>query len=266
VTVQLPVTLVTATRESESGFWRHTWLGRSLRGMPAELRPDLRIRFENHGLRQRGLPELYNRAIDQAEANAVLLFVHDDVYLHDAFVRHRLAEALERVDVVGLAGSRGLPSDALSWALGFTDELASTGWHEGVRVRFAGAVSHVLTAIGLCGPGAPPLSERFVYGPLQAQVDLLDGLFLAATAGVLRDNHVRFDERFRFHLYDTDFCRTARQAELVLGTYPILVSHASGGNYDSPDWKAAARLYRQKWAAVSPPAPMPSPPLTESHP
>lgn len=268
--VQLPVRLVSATRESEAGFWRHTLLGRSLQAMPAELRPELALRFDNVGLRRVGLPVLYNRAIETAPKGIVLLFVHDDVYLHDAYLQARLSEAIEHADIVGLAGSRGVPKDALSWALGFTDELDGTGWHEGPGVRFAGAVSHALTPTGLLGPGAPPLAQRFCYGRLQAEVDLLDGLFLASPVNTLRASSVRFDERFDFHLYDTDFCRTARAQNFVLSTYPILVSHASGGNYASAEWKAAARLYRQKWAETSSPSlPMPtasSPALTESPP
>jgi GT2 family glycosyltransferase len=266
--VQLPVRLVSATRQSESGFWRHTLLGKSLRAMPDELRPELALRFDNVGELRVGLPTIYNRAIEAAPRGTVLLFVHDDVYLHDAFLQARLSEAIEHADIVGLAGSRGVPKDALSWALGFTDELACTGWHQGPSVRLAGAVSHTNVGTGLLGPGAPPIASRFCYGRLQAEVDWLDGLFLAAPANTLRASSVRFDERFDFHLYDTDFCRQARAQNFVLSTYPILVSHGSGGNYDSPEWKAAARLYRQKWSEVSPPAPSPAPPpaLTESPP
>ncbi len=260
MTVQLPVTLVSATRQSEAGFWRHTLLGLSLRAMPAELRPLLALRFDNVGARRVGLPTLYNRAIEAAPRGTVLLFVHDDVYLHDAYLQARLSEAIEHADLVGLAGSRGIPADAVSWALDFTDELVARGWHSGPSVRLAGAVSHALTPTGLIGPGAPPLSERFCYGRLQAEVDTLDGLFIAALVDMLREHSVRFDERFDFHLYDVDFCRQARAANLVLSTYPILVSHASGGDYSAPEWKAAARLYRQKWEEAQATSPLTSPP------
>lgn len=266
MTVHLPVTLVSATRESESGFWLRTLLGRSLRALPAELRPELALRFDNVGARQVGLPTLYNRAIAQARRGSALLFVHDDVYLHDAFVLSRIAEALEHADVVGLAGSRGIPTDAVSWALDFDERLECRGWHQGPDVRLAGAVSHAKEPVGLIGPGGPALAERFCYGRLQAEVDSLDGLFLVAAADTLRDGQLRFDERFSFHLYDVDFCRSARAAGLVLSTYPILVSHASGGSYGSAAWAAAAHLYRQKWADVSPTASPLTPSLMERHP
>jgi hypothetical protein len=246
--VHLPGVLVSATRLSEAQFWRESLLGQSLRAMPTELRPELAIRFDNTGPRTVGLPELYNRAIESAPGGSAILFVHDDVYLHDAFLMARVSEALEHGDLMGLAGSSGAPEDAVSWALDFTDELNCTGWHSGPLVRFSGAVSHT-TARG-ASPHPPPLAERFCYGRLQAHCDVVDGLFLAALAQTLQDRDVRFDERFTFHLYDTDFCRTARARGLRLITYPLLVSHASAGNYDSAEWRAAARLYREKWASA----------------
>jgi GT2 family glycosyltransferase len=267
--VHLPLTVVSATRQSERDFWRYTLLGKSLRAIPVDLRPELALRFDNVGARCVGLPELYNRAIERSERGRALLFVHDDVYLHDAFVGARVSEALEHADVVGLAGSRGVPPDAVSWALHFTPELSYRGWHQGPEVRWSGAVSHATEPVGLVGSGGPALAPRFCYGRLQAEVDLLDGLFLAAQADTLRDAQVRFDERFRFHLYDVDFCRSARAAGLVLCTYPILVSHASTGGYDSPAWAAAARLYRQKWAEGRPsasPSASPRSALEESRP
>lgn len=253
--VHLAGRLVSATRRSEASFWRESLLGQSLLAMPGELRPELSLRFDNEGERCVGLPVLYNRAIETTPRGTALIFVHDDVYLHDAFVMARVSEALEHADVIGLAGSRGIPEDAVSWALDFNDGLECRGWHRGENVRFAGAVSHAVPEGKHSGP--PPLAERFCYGRLQAQCDALDGVFLAGEAGNLQDSGLRFDERFTFHLYDTDFSRSARARRLVQSTYPILVSHASGGNYESATWKAAARLYRRKWATESahPPAP-----------
>jgi len=58
---------------------------------------------------------------------------------------------------------------------------------------------------------------------------------------------VLFDPRFDFHFYDMDFCRTARKAGLRLGTWPICLTHQSGGNFASDAWKEKCRLYREKW-------------------
>ena len=40
------------------------------------------------------------------------------------------------------------------------------------------------------------------------------GSLLAAPCDVLLDNGVFFDDRFNFHFYDMDFCRTAEQLGL----------------------------------------------------
>ena len=58
---------------------------------------------------------------------------------------------------------------------------------------------------------------------------------------------MRFDPRYAFHYYDLHFCRTARERGLKLGTWPICLTHASAGAYDSPPWREARRVYRAKW-------------------
>ncbi|HYL16741.1 MAG TPA: hypothetical protein VEV41_27140 [Terriglobales bacterium] len=56
---------------------------------------------------------------------------------------------------------------------------------------------------------------------------------------------IAFDSQF--HFYDLDFCRVCRQKELSLGTWPIAVTHASGGSFGSPQWLEARVLYEKKW-------------------
>ena len=60
-------------------------------------------------------------------------------------------------------------------------------------------------------------------------VQSLDGVFLAARADILQRSGVRFDPRFAFHDYDLDFCRSATEARLSLGTWLFPLIHASGG-------------------------------------
>ena len=58
---------------------------------------------------------------------------------------------------------------------------------------------------------------------------------------------MRFDERFDFHFYDLDFCRTARQAGLSIGTWPIAMTHQSKGAFGSDGWIDGLARYRAKW-------------------
>jgi hypothetical protein len=37
-----------------------------------------------------------------------------------------------------------------------------------------------------------------------------------------------------------------------VGTWPIAVTHASGGAFGSPAWNRSLALYREKWPAAAP--------------
>lgn len=238
--------LVASTKLGERDFWSRSPLGRSLLAMPHPLRPELRLRFDNHG--EIGLPAIYNRAIECCPDGMALLFVHDDVWIHDAFLEHRLDEGLRRADIVGLAGSRNSSPSHPSWGLSFDEELRPTGWQHGGGLSLSGAVSH-----GLPSADRPPVVQLGIYGAFPAECDLLDGLLLACRSERLKETGTRFDERFTFHLYDLDFCRSSKANGLSLSTWPILVTHASGGNFGSDEFRTAARAYLEKWS----PTPLP---------
>ena len=69
------------------------------------------------------------------------------------------------------------------------------------------------------------------YGVIPAACELLDGVFISAKKSVLQANGVTFDPQFDFHLYDLDFCRSAREQGLRIGTWPVLLTHQSGGAF-----------------------------------
>jgi hypothetical protein len=75
-------------------------------------------------------------------------------------------------------------------------------------------------------------------------------VFLAAKLEMMKRKNVRFDPQFRFHGYDSDFCRSALAEGLRIGTWPISCTHGNTGNLDA-DWRSAAMSYRQKWAGKS---------------
>ena len=102
-------------------------------------------------------------------------------------------------------------------------------------------------ASGAVAHGRNPFGPVSYFGPTPAACELLDGVFIAAQAGRLREAGVRFDPRFRFHFYDIDFCRTARAAGLRVGTWPISLVHQSEGGFDTPDWHATYADYLAKW-------------------
>lgn len=229
--------LVTATREhDDNSFNASTFLGISRSRMPEPLRPEIRATFKNSGPTAKGLPEIYNEALrDEGSKTDSLIFVHDDVFIHDWFIMARLNDALRYFDVVGIAGSRNPQLGHPSWGLKFDANLNPVGWQDGLQP--SGTVGH--------GDYNCPTISR--YGETPADCKLLDGLFLAINARKIKDAGVRFDHVFRFHCYDLDFCRSAAEQNLRIGTWPIAVTHRSGGNFESTEFKIAARKYLEKW-------------------
>lgn len=217
--------IVAATRSAPAAFPQQTLLGRSLsRVAGAGWMVD--VACNNTA----GLPQVYTAALARAAVDDVVVFVHDDVWLDDWFLPTRLREALERFAVVGVAGNRRRVPRQPSWAL-----VDRATWD--TPENLSGSISHLKDGQQQVG----------TYGECPAAVKLLDGVFLAATAGTLRRAGVGFDPRFAFHFYDLDFCRSCEQAGLTMGTWPIALTHASGGKLGTPEWKAAYAAYLAKW-------------------
>lgn len=222
------IEFVSATRSTPEAFETSTALGQSLPRLAYNPTIASRITTEN----TTGLSTLYNRAIDEDNAHDILVFLHDDVFLDDYFIGQRIVEGLKTFDVIGLAGTRRRLPGQHSWAS--VDDKN----FEFDKKYLSGMLAH-----------RDPRDEFIVslYGATPAPCELMDGVFLAARKSKLREAGVRFDERFTFHFYDLDFCRTARNAGLRLGTWPIAVTHMSGGVFGSPAWLAAKAVYFEKW-------------------
>lgn len=229
------VKLFTATRHSKDDFLHKTLLGRSLGYFPAGLLPRVVVRYNNMGDSAIGLGEFYNQCMNSCDAGDIAIFVHDDVYFHSWYLVEQVREAVQVFDVIGIAGSQNPDLAYPSWGLKFKSGLIPDSWQSGIGL--SGTVSHF-------SPGEPQVSY---YGVVPARCMLLDGLFLAMNVGNIREKTVSFDPQFRFHCYDIDFCRTANLAGLTLGTWTIPVTHASGGKFDSDEWRDSARRYLEKW-------------------
>lgn len=228
------VFLVCASRAPRQLFSRATQLGRSWSRLPKPLRPALFLQPDNHGPKAVGLAEHYNAAIDQLPPEALLVFVHDDVYLHDWFLIEQLQLGLQSFDVIGVVGCTTPAPDQPGWPV----QLDADG---GVRM-----VMRQVDASGVINHFDPAQPQPEVFGPTRQLVELLDGCFLACYRSTLVEHQLRFDPQFRFHCYDTDFCRSARAKGLRLGTWPLMLTHESAGNYDAV-WEEAARDLNRKW-------------------
>jgi GT2 family glycosyltransferase len=216
------IRVVCATRETDENFHARTALGRSL-GLYGSLF-ELRLFPSNSA----GLPHAYNTAIREAEVDpATLVFVHDDVHLLDFYWPGRVAQGLEKFDVLGLAGNRRRVAGQPAWR--FIDDRFTRDQRE----NLSGVVAHGRNW---------PADHIGAYGPPGYEVKLLDGLLLAARSETLHAKQVLFDEAFDFHFYDLDFCRTAELRGLRMGTWSI-----SDGAFGTPGWQLGYQRYLSKW-------------------
>ena len=221
------ILIVAATRRNRVHFARSSYLGRSLRRLAFDGRIGSSIASQN----LRGLPSVFNRQIVAKNKRKILVFTHDDVRIDDYWLSTRLDEGLRAFDIIGVAGNRRRRANQVSWA--FT---ARGRWD--ISANLSGAVCH-------SGSSGERVS---FYGRPFHKCKLLDGVFIAAKAASLLDHELRFDDQFAFHFYDLDFCRSAEQRGLTLGTWPIAITHASGGAFGSPKWEEARKLFQRKWS------------------
>lgn len=227
-------------------FAEYSWLANSVRSFQeVSLLPILN--------NTSGLPRVYNNCLQQCHDEAVLAFIHDDIWIQDTLFVEKLHSALNRFDVVGVAGATHHGPLPISRrrrllmnifrrfppALGYLP----LGWEKEARDAFC-SVSHPASTPP--DPGCVTLDAR---PSLPAEVDIIDALFIAAKAGTLKavQGGRPFDERFDFHFYDLDFCHTCRAHGLRIGVWPIWVAHKSRGAYGSEAWKSNALRYQDKW-------------------
>ncbi|QDC44351.1 O-linked N-acetylglucosamine transferase family protein [Methylophilus medardicus] len=223
-----PVWVVSATRMTEEAFWRESALGRSLkRHMQQDPRLLPVVAYEN----SRGLSEVFNEAIAAAPDQALLVLIHDDVWLDENTFVQSIQQGLTHFDVIGIAGNARVQAGQTGWC--FTD--LNFTWDDAKYLR--GTVAHGQHAFG-------PASS---YGDAAGECQLMDGVFLAAHKQTLLQSGVRFDQQFEFHFYDLDFCRSATKAGLRLGVWPVRMTHQSGGAFGTARWRETYLRYRNKW-------------------
>lgn len=229
------VRVVTATTRNEIEFRHMTLLGQSLALFPRQAGLEITVFPGNTGSRRTGLGTLYNSFLQQANGDEIILFIHDDVYIHDWHLVQRLNDAVARYDVVGLAGNAAPDLSEPSWMLAWDRKKHPSGRQP--REGLSGMVGHLVK-------GTTHISQ---YGPAPRECALLDGVFLAVDVKKILDAGIRFDPQFAFHFYDLDFCRQCSMKGLRLGTWPIAVTHASGGDFGSKEWIIARDRYLSKW-------------------
>lgn len=221
--------VISATRMDEEAFWKSSALGLSLTACRDDPRIAVDVAFQNKA----GLPAVNNAALRRAGPRDAALFVHDDIWFDDPQWFDKLMTALDTYDIVGVAGNRRRVDRQPAWL--YTKVENEAFLLDGPNL--SGAVAH----------GPDPKGEVTWFGPSPAHCELLDGLFIAGRCDAMKASGVEFDERFLFHFYDLDFCRTARAAGLSMGTWPIELTHQSTGAFRSAAWTEGLARYLGKW-------------------
>ncbi|NBP69922.1 MAG: hypothetical protein EBR30_00805 [Cytophagia bacterium] len=176
---------------------------------------------------RQSLSKVYNTFIK--DENSITVFIHDDAYIRDPDWTEKLKTALDKYDVVGLAGGSEAKINApCLWHI-----MCPPHTHRG-------CVSHV----------NDDRKGTFVtnFGK-QGRVLMLDGLFLAFNTKKLFDSGVKFDESCPagYHFYDIDFSLTCNSKKLKLGTTYIDVVHNSHGLRKFTDeWQSGQAWFMQK--------------------
>lgn len=179
------------------------------------------------------LAQVYNQFLIPAYKDDILIFCHDDCVIEDVLLGHKLNEAMNHYDIVGLAGIKA-PVTIKPPCL----------WHlMGDRGNLSGAVAHFENK---------SLNKRFMtsFGPTPERVILLDGVFLAVNMERILEKGLKFDEKnpAGFHFYDLNFSMDANQLGLKLGTWPIWVTHESHGLANpSEDWLKGQTYLLEKY-------------------
>jgi len=228
--------IVTPTREKTlEDFYKNTLLGKSLK-LKTYFDIELRVFLDN----KKGLCECNNLAIQELtmKDSTIVVFVHDDVAIYDYYWPLRVFEALQKFDIVGVAGNARHEVNYPNWAFKSVENN-----------RFVWDNDEFLAGSVLHGRGWP--GEIFSYfGPYEKQVVNLDGLFIATSSKLLIEKNLRFDELFNFHFYDADFCKSAVSKGCTLGTFALALEHElkKGNNFMSSDYYNAYVKFVNKWS------------------
>jgi hypothetical protein len=232
------VLLVTATKTKTLEEFQQRPLAKSLQTLSDVRYPDDTLfDFEIVKDNSTGLPEVYNRYLNEENKDKLLLFVHDDLEIHDLFLVEKLNQS--PFDITGLAG-------------GSTFELKDKNlWHIcSKRESQSGSVSHPFcwqeNGQLKVDPGSQAVA---VFGPTPRRVLILDALFVCVNVERALETEFQFDERFKFHHWDISSCLVANEKKLKMGTLPIYcLHHGLGNSFMTPEWEKSNEDFKKVWA------------------
>ena len=196
--------------------------------------------LENNSI---GLSQLYNDYLrlytSPQNATDIIVFMHDDLEIHDAYFVEKLVKAHQSYDIVGLAGatSQDYSGNTPAWHLCLKQPRDGRGF-----------VSHYI-------PNPGYYNSAF-FGPTPAQVLLIDGLFMSFNLQKLDklfdEGRELFDPEFSFHFYDMAMCVNAHGYGISVGVWPIFAIHSGLGDFNAdPLWHKLAVKFKEKYGTYN---------------
>lgn len=191
----------------------------------------------------KGISQIYNEKLEMYSSwdhihNVV--FMHDDVEIHDLFFQKKLQKAHEKYDVVGLAGAT---------RQNYTKMPHGPAWHlclDGNSSVGRGFVSHTIPA-NVGGYNFPYVNSSY-FGPSPSEVCFVDGLFMSFKMDSFRKNPIKFKEKYTFHHYDMSACAELKKANFSIGVWPIYVVHYGLGEFQNdPLWHTLAAEFAKEY-------------------
>jgi GT2 family glycosyltransferase len=187
---------------------------------------------------KKGLTEIMEDRLHNSIRSDYIIFIHDDLEIHDSFIFEKLVLAHQKYDIVGIAGAtsqdyskQGIPP---VWHLSRTTAEDSRG-----------IVSHYIPK-GFANAPESHVNSVF-FGPTPAEVVVIDGLFMSFKKSSFKNKKLEFDKDFSFHFYDMNLCISAVENNLKIGVYPIFCIHYGLGEYHSdPLWHSLAQKFMNK--------------------
>lgn len=167
---------------------------------------------------KRGLSTCYNEYLTSADEDDIIIFVHDDVYIEDGMIHHKLQHYHETYNIIGVAGGTNLTiKKPALW------HIMCGGFGPNLR--------------GFAGHFVRDSKQKFItnFGPTPERVIVVDGLFISVDVRSAKNVNWSFNQNYEFHHYDIASCLDANKKKLKIGVVPIWVTHHSHGlrEYDS---------------------------------
>lgn len=185
---------------------------------------DIDVHYSN----KQGLPSLYNRYLTEEYRNAYVVFLHDDVHIHDKYIEQKIKQGFSQYNIIGLAGCKKI-----------SKKYNPSAWHLlSEREDYIGEVAHISNNV----------VWTTVFGSTSGRALLIDGLFIGVDITHALDKKLFFDEDFKFHHYDLSFCVRANQCKLSVGIIQLFCIHQGlGDSMNSQDWADSAVVFRKKY-------------------